>query len=103
LESVDMLKIDKYIKIRDEGEFYLLVNLDDRSIIDGYASFMKINSTGKWIIDNLLNGIDYKKLVGLYSDRYKISEDLSENDLKFFLDKLVKLGLLGGITYDRTK
>lgn len=45
------MKIKKNIKIREEDGFYLLINLDDKSILRGYPSFFKINETAKNIIE----------------------------------------------------
>lgn len=45
------MKIKKNIRIREEDGFFLLINLDEKSILRGFPSFFKINKTARNIID----------------------------------------------------
>lgn len=47
------MRIKENIKIREEDGFFLLINLNETSILQGFPSFFKINGTTKEIVEFL--------------------------------------------------
>ena len=72
--------INKELKIREENDFYLLINLNTEDVLNGYPSYFKINETGKLIIEALLENLSYdsvlEKLTEVYPDYSDIKSDL---------------------------
>lgn len=83
------MKLREHLKLREEDGFFLLINLNDESIIKGYPSFFKINSSGKAIIEYLQKG-EYKE-----EDVKKtfINNGVSENGIAKFLSFLKEFDL----------
>lgn len=57
------MKIKNNVKIREEDGFYLLINLNEESILKGYPSFFKINKIGKEIIDFMSKDVTTEEIM----------------------------------------
>jgi len=87
------MRLNPKVKIREENGFYLLINLDEESIIKGNPSFYKINDFAKEIIDELedYGGFDEISEVTFYlSGKLKISLSTVED----FIEKLIEGDIL---------
>lgn len=83
--------IQKELKIREENECYLLINLSSDSILKGYPSFFKINKTSKDIIEFLLTIKKFEPLS--FAEKYCKKFNVEVKDLLTFLDFLKKYGV----------
>ena len=83
------MKIKEQIKLRDEEDFYLLINLDSASILKGYPSFFKINDVAKEIVTLIQNeDLTREQILQFVSEKYET--DSSQTEILTFLDFLSK-------------
>ena len=92
MEGTGYMKIKDSIRIREEDGFFLLINLNEESILKGYPSFFKINRIGKEIIDFMREDVTIDEIM-----EYCISKSPSykkeETSIMSFVDFLRKADL----------
>ena len=57
------MKLKENIKIREEDGFFLLINLNEESILKGYPSFFRINTMAKEIIDYMRSDVTIEDIL----------------------------------------
>lgn len=77
------MKIKDNIKIRAEDGFYLLINLDEKSILNGYPSFFKINKMAKEIIDYMRAEVAIEDILDFCLQKSVFYENQKEKIVRF--------------------
>lgn len=88
-----MLKFNEMIKIREEEDFFLLINLDTNSIIKGKPSFYKINIESKILIDLLKKRKSFDNKEDMVNYLY-LKSPFEYSILNIFIDDLLEMDVL---------
>lgn len=87
------MKIKDGFVVERVGSQYLAVAVGDRA--DEFNALVRMNETGAFIFGLLeKKDLDEAAIVAAMLDEYEVSEALAEKDVRAFVEKLRKAGLL---------
>lgn len=86
--NIKKVKISSSIKIRATQPECILVFNPDRDL------FYEFNSSSSELFLSIKDGISYKRIIGNLIDKYEMTEKEACKELKSFIDKILKLGIV---------
>ena len=85
------VKLVPNISIMQVGDYYcVVVPPESEAAFDGV---IRINSTGKWIVEKLLDGSTEEDILGELNNNYPGQEETIRQSVAAFFDKLKDTGL----------
>ena len=83
--------VDGFI-IREIAGDYLVIPTGKRAM--DYPGLITMNEVGRFLWEQLKDGIGEEELLARLQDEYEVPEDMAEEDMKAFLDSLREQGIL---------
>lgn len=88
-------KIKQQVRIREEENFYLIVNLTTEDMLSGYPAFFKTNTLGKSIIESISDYSPIDRIVECLIAKYpKVNENRINDEVKHFIEILERYSLV---------
>jgi len=86
------MKIKKGFMLREVAGNYVVVAVGEAS--KSFNGVINLNETGAFLWKKLADGIEENELVKQLLNEYEVSEEIAQNDVKVFVNKLKEADIL---------
>ena len=86
------MKIKKGFMLREVAGNYVVVAVGEAS--KSFNGVINLNETGAFLWKKLAEGIEENELVKQLLNEYEVSEEIAQNDVKVFVNKLKEADIL---------
>ena len=87
------MKIKDGFILREVAGNYIVVAVGEA--VKNFNGIINLNETGAFLWKQLQEGATEEQLKAAMLEEYDVQEDVAQNDIKAFIDKLNEKGLLG--------